>query len=85
VGTTPVVADGPSPGRERTTGILEVWPPDLYRGRDRDRDRAMRDAGSVTEPPVPATTLLPLPAQSQGVPWPTDVWPEGAPAAGIDL
>ena len=81
MGTAPVVADGPSPGRERTTGILEVWAPDLYRGRD----RAMRDAGSVTEPPVPATTLLPLPAQSQGVPWPTDVWPEGAPAAGIDL
>jgi CubicO group peptidase (beta-lactamase class C family) len=30
-------------------------------------------------------TLVPLPPQPDGVPWPTTAWPEGEPPAGVDL
>ena len=30
-------------------------------------------------------SLLPLPVQPRGVPWPTDDWPEGAVPAGVDV
>jgi CubicO group peptidase (beta-lactamase class C family) len=30
-------------------------------------------------------TLAPLPPQPDGVPWPTDEWPEGEPAAGVEV
>ena len=29
--------------------------------------------------------LVPLPSQSSGVPWPSDVWPTGSPPPGVDL
>ena len=32
-----------------------------------------------------ATALVPLPAQPDGVPWPTEEWPEGALPAGVVL
>ncbi len=31
-------------------------------------------------PPIPERDLLPFPAQPDGVPWPTEAWPEAAPA-----
>jgi len=34
---------------------------------------------------APSSSLPPLPAQSDGVPWPTREWPEAAPDADVDL
>jgi CubicO group peptidase (beta-lactamase class C family) len=33
---------------------------------------------------APARALVPLPAQPDGVPWPTHAWPTGRPDAGVD-
>lgn len=48
----------------------------------------MRDALRLPAPDVPRRPLPPLPAQPDGVPWPSpdpDGWPTGALPAGVDL
>ncbi len=44
-----------------------------------------RDAGPVLDPTPPTGTLVPLPAQPSGVPWPTATWPAGPLPAGVAL
>jgi len=45
----------------------------------------LRDAGPVSDPSVPSGSLVRLPPQPAGVPWPTERWPTGDLPAGVDL
>ncbi|MDA0338825.1 MAG: serine hydrolase, partial [Proteobacteria bacterium] len=45
---------------------------------------ALLVAGCLLASPLAARELVPLPEQGAGVPWPTQVWPEGEPGAEVD-
>ena len=49
------------------------------------RSNGPREACPVTDAPLPSRPLVALPPQPAGVPWPTDRWPTGDLAPGVDL